>query len=113
VADRFVGNRIINPLYPATRLPLCIHTMGAERLCRLVTRVRATVAYPSKLLRAGSIQASGNGALKPAVASIGPQYDLAGRFRSPGTTGARWTALLTWVLDTAPRVANPRGKRRA
>jgi hypothetical protein len=87
--------------------------MGVERLYRLVTAVQATVAYPSKLLQAGGIQASGNGALKPAVARIGPQYDTAGRFRSPGTTGARWTALLTWVLDTAPRFADLKGKRRA
>ena len=87
MADRFVGNRIINSPYPATRLLLCVHTMGVERLYRLVTAVQATVAYPSKLLQAGGIQASGNGALKPAVARIGPQYDTAGRFRSPGTTG--------------------------
>ena len=113
MTDRFVGNRIINSPYPATRLLLCIHTMGAERLYRLVTAVQASVAYPSKILQAGGIQASGYGALNLAVASIGPQYDKAGRFRSPGTTGARWTALLTWVLDTAPPVADHKGKRRA
>jgi hypothetical protein len=113
VADRFVGNRIINSPYPATRLLLRIHRMGAERLYRLVTAVQATAAYPSKLLQAGGTQAAGNGAPEPAVASIGPQYGAAGRFRSPGTTGIRWSALLAWVLDTAPRVAGHKGKRRA
>jgi hypothetical protein len=113
VADRFVGNRIINSPYPATRLLLRIHRMGAERLYRLVTAVQAPAAYPSKLLQAGGTQAVGNGAPEPAVASIGPQYGAAGRFRSPGTTGIRWSALLAWVLDTAPRVAGHKGKRRA
>jgi hypothetical protein len=113
VTGRFIGNRIINSPYPATRLLLCIHRMGAERLCRLVTAVRATAAYPSKLLQAGGTQAAGNGALEPGVASIGPQYGTAGRFRSLGTAGIRWSALLTWVLDKTPRVAGHKGKRRA
>ncbi len=48
VADRFIGNRIINSPYPATGSPLCLRGQGVERLER-----RATDAYPGKLLQAG------------------------------------------------------------
>lgn len=114
MTGRFVGNRIINSPYPATRLLLRIHRMGAERLYRLVTAVQATAAYPSKLPQAVGTQAAGNGAPEPTVASVGPQTSTAGRFRAPGTTGIRWSALLAWALDTAPRVAGRhKWKRRA
>jgi len=103
VADRFIGNRIINSPYLATGPPLYLHGRGAERLDRRATAVRATDAYPGKLLQAR----------EPVAVSIGPQYGAVGPFRPPGATGTRWSALVARERGTAPCVVGPEGKRHA
>ena len=114
MADRSIGKGIINSPYPATGPPLCLHGRGAERLDRRATAVRATDAYPGKLLQAGGSRAdAGNGAPEPVAVSIGPQYGTVGPFRLPGETGTRWSALLAWERGKAPCVAGPEGKRHA
>ena len=107
--DRFIGNGIIKSPYPATWPLLCIYRRGAERLDR-----RATDVYLSKLLQAGGTHtATGDGSLKPVVASIGPQYRTAGSFASPGTTTTRCYALLASKPPTASCATDLGEKRRA
>lgn len=114
MADRLIGNRIINSPYSATGPPFGLHGRGAERLDRRATAVRATAAYPGKLLQAGGSRAdAGNGTLEPVAVSIGPQYGTVGTIRPPGATGTRWSALPAWERGTAPCVAGPEVKRRA
>jgi hypothetical protein len=81
---------------------------------RRATAVRATDAYPGKLLQAeGSRADAGNGTLEPITVSIGPQYSTVGPFRPPGATGTRWSALLPWERSTAPCIVGSEGQRHA
>jgi hypothetical protein len=45
VADRFIGNRIINSLCPSTGPSVCLHGRGAERL----TPTQASFCRPGAL----------------------------------------------------------------
>lgn len=113
MVDRFIGNGVINSPYPATGLPFWLHGRGAERLDRRATAVRATGAYPRKLLQTGDSQTEArNGMLEPGAVS-GPQYGTLGAFRSLGATGTRWSALQAWERSAVPGAADPEGKRRA
>ena len=114
MADRIIGDRIINWLYPATGPPICLHGQGVERLDWRATAGRALAAYPGKPLQTGGSRTdAGNGTLEPVAVSIDPQYGTVGPFRTPGATGARWSALLDCECGTVPCVAGPEGKRHA
>ena len=95
MADRFIGNRIINSLYPATGLPLHFHGLGTQRLERRATAARATDTYSSKLRQTGGCYADAR-TLEPVAVSIGPHYGTVGPFQLPGVGGSRWSAVLTW-----------------
>ncbi len=74
---------------------------GERPRFELLKATRANFCWPEAL------------APTPVAASIGPRYCEVELFKSPGVAGTRWSALLAGECGASPRVAGPKGDRRA
>lgn len=74
---------------------------GERPRFELLKATRASFCWPEAL------------APTPVAESISPHYCVVELFRSPGVAGTRRSALLAGERGAAPRIADPKGKRRA